>query len=305
MAITGGFLCEPSPSMLAHNPTSVLFRRQQGLVDWALLLSEISAPTAQKMVEVTERYGETSKKTETAFNVQYDTDLPYFDYFGQRPALRARFASYMKTVGSFPGTNIKHLIHGFDWASLGDATVVDVGGSNGHASIAIVNAFPQLKCIVQDLPETIANAPPLPESLHSRISFMSHDFFKLQVVEGAAVYLLRMILHDWPDAEAKKILQNHVEVLRKGARLIIMDTVLPTPGSVPTNEESLLRYRDLTMMQMFNSKERELSDWAALLDGIDAEGGKLVLKAVEKPFGSVMSVMEVTYSPNPVVNGTS
>lgn len=126
MAITGGFLCEPSPGMLAHNTVSVLFRRQQGLVDWALLIAEISAPTAQKMVEVTERYGETSKKTETAFNVQCDTDLPYFDYFGQRPAWRARFASYMKTVGSFPGTNIKHLIHGFDWASLGDATVVDV-----------------------------------------------------------------------------------------------------------------------------------------------------------------------------------
>ena len=126
MAITGGFLREASPGMLAHNATSALFRHRQGLVDWTLLISELSAPTAQKMVEVTEKYGETYKKTETAFNVQYDTDLPYFDYFGQRPVWRARFASYMKTIGSFPGTDIKHLINGFDWASLGDATVVDV-----------------------------------------------------------------------------------------------------------------------------------------------------------------------------------
>lgn len=126
MAITGGFLREASPGMLAHNATSALFRHRQGLVDWTLLISELSAPTAQKMVEVTEKYGETFKKTETAFNVQHDTDLPYFDYFGQRPMWRARFASYMKTVGSFPGTDIKHLINGFDWASLGAATVVDV-----------------------------------------------------------------------------------------------------------------------------------------------------------------------------------
>jgi 6-hydroxytryprostatin B O-methyltransferase len=172
---------------------------------------------------------------------------------------------------------------------------LQVGGSKGHASIALANAFPLLKFVVEDLPETISNAPPPPESLRSRVTFKEHDFFTPQVVDGASVYMLRMILHDWPDAEARKILQNHVEVLRKGARLIIMDTVLPTPGSVPNHEESLLRYRDLTMMQMFNSKERELSDWVALLDGVDVEGGKLVLKAVEKSFGSVMSVLEVVY----------
>ena len=126
MAITSGFLSEPSPGMLAHSAASSLFATQQGLVDWALLLAELSAPTAQKMVEVTERYGETSKKTQTAFNIQHNTSLPYFDYYAQFPMWRARFASYMKTVGSFPGTDIKHLVDGFDWASLGDATVVDV-----------------------------------------------------------------------------------------------------------------------------------------------------------------------------------
>ncbi|KAF8860485.1 S-adenosyl-L-methionine-dependent methyltransferase [Acephala macrosclerotiorum] len=305
MAITSGFLSEPSPGMLAHSSTSAPFANQQGLVDWALLLAELSAPTAQKMVEVTERYGGTSKKNETAFNIQHNTDLPYFDYFGQLPMLRARFASYMKTVGSFPGTNIKHLIHGFDWASLGEATVVDVGGSSGHASIALANAYPQLKFIVQDLPETISNAPPLSEALSCRITFMNHSFFEPQVIKDADVYLLRMILHDWPDVEAVRILQNHVQVLRtRKARLVIMDTVLPTPGSVPSSEESLLRYRDLTMMQMFNSKERDLSDWMALCERLNVEDGRLILKNVEKPFGSVMSVMEIAYSPVVVSNGT-
>ena len=170
--------------------------------------------------------------------------------------------------------------------------------------MALANAFPLLKFTVEDLPETLANAPPLPEPLSSRITFRGHDFFTPQVVEDASVYLLRMILHDWPDAEAKKILQNHVEVLRKGARLIIMDTVLPTPGSVPNHEESLLRYRDLTMMQMFNSKERELSDWVALLDGLYVDGWKLFLIDLVKIFGSVMSVMEVVYKPGEVANGS-
>jgi hypothetical protein len=35
-----------------------------------------------------------------------------------------------------------------------------------------------------------------------------HDFFKPQPVKNASVYFLRSIIHDWPDAEAKKILKN-------------------------------------------------------------------------------------------------
>ena len=181
--------------------------------------------------------------------------------------------------------------------------IYQVGGSSGHASIALANAYPQLKFIVQDLPESIANAPALPSTLSSRITFMEHSFFSPQVIEHAKVYLLRMILHDWPDAEARMILQNHAGVLRGNSRLIIMDTVLPTPGSVPTNEESLALYRDLTMMQMFNSKERYLSDWKALCEGVEVEGGKLVLESVKKPYGSVMSIMEVVYKCDAVTNG--
>lgn len=134
----------------------------------------------------------------------------------------------------------------------------------------------------------------LPESVRSRISYMSHNFFDPQPLEDADVYLLRMILHDWPDAEAATILKNHVQVLKKNpaSRVLIMDTVLPTPGTAPVNEEALLRYRDLTMMQMFNSKEREVTDWEDLCRRVDAN---LVIRRVEKPFGSAMSVMEVVY----------
>ena len=44
------------------------------------------------------------------------------------------------------------------------------------------------------------------------------------------------------------------------SRLLIMDTVLPTPGSKGVVEEALLRVRDLTMMQAFNAPERELGE---------------------------------------------
>ena len=108
-----------------------------------------------------------------------------------------------------------------------------------------------------------------------------------------------MILHDWPSTDATTILKNHLEALkaRPHARLLIMDTVLPLPGSVSTVEEALLRVRDLTMIQVFNSKERELGEFKELFAQACDQDGCLVLRAMSKPPGSVMSVMEVVYQP--------
>lgn len=109
-----------------------------------------------------------------------------------------------------------------------------------------------------------------------------------------------MILHDWPAADALKILKNQLGALKAtpGARLLIMDTVLPNPGSISTVEEALLRVRDLTMIQTFNSKEREVGEFEELFSQTHDEDGCLVLKTLAKPPGSLMSVMEVIYQPN-------
>ena len=99
-----------------------------------------------------------------------------------------------------------------------------------------------------------------------------------------------MIIHDWPTAEAQDIIRNLVGSMKSGGKLIIMDTVLPLPGSVPSVTEAALRVRDLSMMQVHNSKERELEEWVALLRGGDE---KLKLVNVVQPYGSSMSVLEV------------
>lgn len=113
-----------------------------------------------------------------------------------------------------------------------------------------------------------------------------------------------MILHDWPEAEAIKILRNLLYAMKanSGVRLVVMDTVLPTPGSIPPIDEALLRVRDLSMIEAFNSKEREVDEWLVLFAQAAAEDeGKLVLKSSKKPFGSVMSVMEWAYTTTDVL----
>ena len=161
-----------------------------------------------------------------------------------------------------------------------------MGGSTGGAAITLAKAFPHLNFVVQDLP---ANADSGRKVVVE--SLPADDFTQPQPVRGADAYLLRMILHDWPDSEAAMILRSIVAAMDKTkSRLIIMDTVLPTPGSVPVSVERIVRVRDLTMLQAFNSKERDLDDWRELLAAADPE---LRLVRVIQPCGSAMSVLEV------------
>ncbi|KAL8714646.1 MAG: hypothetical protein Q9220_001595 [cf. Caloplaca sp. 1 TL-2023] len=294
MAMTANFLREPVSGRVAHSSTSAAFVRNPSLNDWALFMTSVSAIMASQTVEATQKYGATESKTQTTYNVWKNTDKPFFDHIKQDKELTRQFASYMKNVTSGKGTSIQHLISGYDWASLGNSTVVDLGGSNGHASIALAEAFPDLKFIVQDLPDTIESSRPdmktFPSPIADRISFQHHDFFTPEPLKDVEVFLLRMIIHDWPAAEAVEIIKNLVNSMKPGGKLIIMDTVLPQPGSVPVPTEAALRVRDLSMMQVHNSKERELDEWVTLLKRADE---RLRLQNVSQPFSSTMAVLEI------------
>lgn len=170
-----------------------------------------------------------------------------------------------------------------------------MGGSSGASAIKLATTFPHLNFVVQDMAANTDRGrdatSAMPLEIASRLTFQAHDFTQPQPVRGAAVYLLRMILHDWPDVEAITIIQQLVAAMTPGSsRLLIMDTVLPVPGSVPVSVERIMRVRDMTMMEIFNSKERELEDWRFLLAAAD---NRLKLVNVVQPFGSDMSVLEV------------
>lgn len=148
----------------------------------------------------------------------------------------------MRFVSLAPGFAPEWLRDNYPWEEIGSGTVVDVGGSSGTHSIATVRKFPNLKCIVQDLPEVVSTASSaVPDDVKNRLTFMGHDFFAEQPVKGADVYLLRWILHDWSDKYAAMILRGLVPALKDGARVVIQEMILPSPSSVPTLEERKLR----------------------------------------------------------------
>lgn len=164
------------------------------------------------------------------------------------------------------------------------------------------------------MPDVIANSPNLsnaqPKAIRNRIKTFPHNFFQPQPIRNANVYLMRMVLHNHTDAESVEILSHLVPALKSSpsARLLIMDTVLPDPGSVGAVDEALMQYRDLTMTQVFNTKERELGEFEGLFEKASSAGngngnegeGRLVLKKMGRAVGSALSMMEVAWVTNGV-----
>lgn len=112
-------------------------------------------------------------------------------------------------------------------------------------------------------------------------------------MKDADVYLLRMIIHDWADADAIRILKALAEVLKEGSQIVIMDMVLPTPGTSSQTLEAALRQKDLMMRQVLKAKEREVEDWQALICNVDET---LQIVAIRRPEGSQHSIIEISRS---------
>jgi len=65
-----------------------------------------------------------------------------------------------------------------------------------------------------------------------------HDFFAPQPVKQAAIFLLRVVLHDWPDDFACRILLHLREAAMPHTKLLLGDFILPLacPDEVGGNE---------------------------------------------------------------------
>jgi hypothetical protein len=153
------------------------------------------------------------------------------------------------------------------------ANMKQVGGSAGHDAIVLAKHFPDLTITVQDLPQVQsvfeANCP---ADLKSRVSFTPHNFFEPQPI-SADIYIFKMILHDWPDEEAAKIIRGLIPALKTGARIIFFEYIGnhgETEGPpMPRSIQNMGTATDLRLMALFNGKERPIDAWGKIIKSAD------------------------------------
>lgn len=119
--------------------------------------------------------------------------------------------------------------------------VVDVGGGDGALLAELLTENPSLTGILFDQPHVIAGAEQVlaDEPSRRRIRLAGGDMFHA-VPSGATVYLLKSVLHDWPDEDCQSILQICREAMTPSSVILIIERLLdaPTRAQTPSSQTS-------------------------------------------------------------------
>ncbi|CAG8952635.1 hypothetical protein HYFRA_00009742 [Hymenoscyphus fraxineus] len=292
-AMTNHIFKEPRKGVVAHTAASRLLFEDAQTADWVGSSTDDLWQAASQTVNAMVKFPGSQEPNETGFALANNTTKSAFEYLSGHPQRARRFGSAMKAYTEETGFNIQFVADNYPWKELGNATVVDVGGSHGFTCTHLATLFPSLKFVVQDLPPVVeAGAKTISKNFYERIQFMAHDFFEEQPVHGADIYFFRWIFHNWSDKYCIKILQALIPALKKGAKILINDNVLPEPGVLPMWREEKVRAMDLTMLELQNARERELEDWAKLFEDADPRfkflGGK-------QPKGASLWILEAVW----------
>jgi SAM-dependent methyltransferase len=171
------------------------------------------------------------------------------------PRLAASFAALMQAHSAELADDV---VAGYRWAE--QSLVADVGGGTGALLARILGSHPHLRGILVDL---MAGSPETAKVLSDagvagRCRPVVGDFFG-PLPAGADVYLLRNILHDWPDDQAVAILSRCAQAAREDGRVLVVERVVTRDG-----DQRDLTGMDLRMLLLFGSRERRLEEFNAL-----------------------------------------
>lgn len=175
----------------------------------------------------------------------------FFEYLADHPEDASLFNSVMTQ-----GIAAHAVLAAYDFSRF--ERLVDVGGGQGALLRDILAATPSLQGVLFDLPQVVAGASEvLKGDLGARSQIVGGNFFD-SVPGGADAYLLKGVLHDWPDDDAVSILRNTRAAIRPDGTLLLIENILDSAAR-PAGLIDLL-------MLVIGGRERTEADFRSLLD---------------------------------------
>lgn len=195
------------------------------------------------------------------FKLAYGEAL--YGYMERNPGFAEQFKLAMDSVEALMGDSFATE---FDWRAFD--RVIDIGGSRGAKSVAILRRHPHLKALVVDCPQAIQGAEAYwrsrePASLTRRLAFAVGDMLEgiPQAISSRDVYLLSAVLHGCNDETSCVVLRNLARVAAPAdARIVLLEMVL-----AESHPDSMGCAFDMQMMVNTEGRERTLSQWKSLI----------------------------------------
>jgi hypothetical protein len=163
---------------------------------------------------------------------------PIFQFFKQRPEEAQLFNQSMSDLSTIDSPAVA------DAYSFGEIqSIVDVGGGHGLLLATILARNPHLKGTLYEVPHVVEGAKSGPlKPVMERCVLASGDMFS-SVPAGADAYIMKHIIHDWPDDLCIKILKACRKGVNSGGKLLVVDNVIQ-----PGNDFAPGKFLDLQML---------------------------------------------------------
>ncbi|MFX0575408.1 methyltransferase [Nocardia nepalensis] len=183
-----------------------------------------------------------------------------FDYMAEHPDFAMGFHEAMKVTTQL---SVGAILAAYDFARFD--RIVDVGGGSGYLLAAILRAAPCANGVVYDLDSATATTAEIFDraGVADRGAIENGSFFD-SAPPGADAYVLKHIIHDWPDEPAGKILRSVRAAIAPHGRLLLIECVVP-----PRNRAHFSLWLDLEVLLSIGGRERTAAEYADLL----ARGG--------------------------------
>jgi len=191
---------------------------------------------------------------EGSFEVANGTS--FWELNKQDPDARARFNAAMGTVSREEAAAVAAT---YDFSGL--KSVVDVGGGLGALLSAVLRANPDLRGTLLDRPDVVPLAEEVlvEQGVHERCETVPGDFFE-SVPEGADVYLIKRVLHDWEHDDMVRILSKIKDAMRPDSKLLAVEGVLDDDATQDT------LFRDLVLLVLVGGGEHTVKDYHHVLE---------------------------------------
>ncbi len=259
MLVAIGVFEEPTRNAFRNNKVSAHLRTDHPQGVRAMVLMHNSEPMSRPWFEQLERG---VREDVPPFRLSHGEDL--FDYLDHHPDFDKLFSEAMDSVEALAGDSFTT---DFDWSRVD--RIIDVGGSRGSKSLAILKRHPHLAALVVDRPQVIEEAKRhwQKHGGAERLSFEPGDVLRgvPPARDSRDLYLLSAVLHGFDDDTAATALRNVAAACgNSGARIALMEMVAPDTGA-----DTAITGIDMQMFMGTRGRERTLPEWHALL----ARGG--------------------------------
>jgi AraC-like DNA-binding protein len=183
------------------------------------------------------------------------------DWRREHPEQGEMFESYLATQTFDQAASILEVMD----CAVEAKKVADIGGGCGALLAPLLIAFPHLAGALFDKPHMIEMAKPFLQvfaqfHLAERIELIAGDVFA-EIPIKADLYLLKGVLQEWDDGDALAILRNVRDAMPDGARLVVIERLMPERAS----DDPAAVMLDLHMMVITGGKARSLAEFEALL----------------------------------------